>query len=85
MPKLSEGQVGGVSSFTSCVIQSTLPLSKALLRSTLYCSGGFLCVSFDTRHRIACLLPSLTIVHYHFVLILRVTATTQLSDDGRGV
>ena len=27
------------------------------------------------RHRTACLLPSLTTVHYYFVLILRVTAT----------
>ena len=36
-----------------------------------------------SRHRIACLLPSLTILHYYFVLILRVAATADLDDDGR--
>ena len=41
------------------------------------------CVSFNNRHRTACLLPSLTTVNYYFVLILHVTATTDLSDDGR--
>ena len=42
MPKVSGGEVGGVPSFHFLKTNSTLPLSEALLRSTLYCSGGFL-------------------------------------------
>ena len=65
---------------TFCVLQSTLPLSKALLSIALV---ACYCVSFDNRLRITCLLPTLTIEHYYFVLILRVTASTDLTDDGR--
>ena len=65
---------------TLYVLQSTLPLSKAV-----HCIAvvACLCISFDNRHRIVCLLTSLTTVHYYFVLILRVTATMDVSDDGR--
>ena len=64
---------------TFCVLKSTLPVSTSLLYITLVACW---CVSFDNRHRIVCLLPSLTTVYYYFVLILRVTATVDLSDDG---
>ena len=80
MPKVSEGGVDGFSSFTFCVLQSSLPLSKTLLFIAMVASW---CVSYDNRHRIACLLPSLTTLLYYFVFILRVTATADLSDDGR--
>ena len=55
------------------------------LCSEVHCIAVVSCrrASFDNRHRIACLLPSLATVHYYFVLILRVTATTELSDNGR--
>ena len=53
------------------------PLSTiCVLQSTLR-------VSYDNRHRIACLLPSLTALHYYFVLILRVAAPADLDDDGK--
>ena len=51
------------------------------LRLYIVLQWWFVCVSFNNRHRIACLLSSLTTDHYHFVLILRVTATVDLSDD----
>ena len=66
--------------FTLCVLQRILPLSKSLFRIALV---ACCCVSYDNRHRIACLLPSLTSLHYYFVLILRVAATADLYDDGR--
>ena len=77
MRKVSKGGVGGVSSFH---FQNTLPLSKAV-----HCIVVVVCwcVSFDNRYRIACLLQSLATVHYYFVLILRVTASTELSDYWR--
>ena len=83
MPKVSAG--GGGWNFL-------FPLSvsyKALYPSLRLCSEVHSiavlvcwCVSFDNRHRIACLLPSLTTEHY-FVLILHVTATTESTEDGR--
>ena len=60
------------------VPQITLPLSKALLCIALVACW---CVSYDNRHRIACLLPSLTTLHYYFGLILRVAATADLDDE----
>ena len=65
------------------VLQSIIPLSKAVLRSTLHCSVGLLMCLFYNRHLVACLLPSLTTEHNYFVLILRVTATMELSYDER--
>ena len=60
---------------TFCVLQSTLPLSKSLRCMALVACW---CVSDDYRHRIACLLPSLTTLH-----CLRVVATADLDDNGR--
>ena len=57
--------------------------SSLRLCSEVYCIAlvTYLYVSFNNRHRIACLLPSLPTLHYYFVLILRVTATVEPSDD----
>ena len=78
MPKVSEGGWVEFPLSTFCVLQSTLPLSKAT-----HCIAVMVCycVAFDNRHRIACVLPSLTTERYYFVLILRVRTTTELSDD----
>ena len=85
MPKVIEGDMG-VFLFPLSVY------SKAFYSSLWLCSEvGYvvtavvacLCVSFDNRHRKACLFPSLITVHYYFVLIPRVTVTTDLSDDER--
>ena len=79
MSKVSEGGIGGVSSFH--FLRTTLYPSLRLC-SKVHCIAVVVCcVSFDNRHRIACFLPSVTTRHYYFVLILRVTATTELSDD----
>ena len=79
-PKLNEGGWVDFPLSTSCILQSTLPLSMSLLRIALV---ACLCVSYDNRHRIACLLPSLTTLDYYLVLILRVAATIDLYDDAR--
>ena len=48
---------------TFCVSQSTLPLSKSRFCTELVVC---LCVSYDNRHRITCLLPWLTTVLFCF-------------------
>ena len=65
---------------TFWVLQITLPLSKSLLCIALVACW---CVPYGNRHRIACLLPPPTTLHYYFVLILRVAATGDLDNDGR--
>ena len=59
--------------------------AKSYSTLTVHCIAVVVswCVSFNKRRRITCLLPSLTTVHYYFVLILHITATMELLDDGR--
>ena len=81
-PKVSEGGWVDFPLSTFCLLQSTLPLSMSLLCKPLVACW---CVSYDNHHQIACFLPSLTTLHYYFILILCVTATADLDDDGRFV
>ena len=84
MVKVSEGGVGGVSSFQ--FLRNTKHSTPSLrLCSKIYCIAVVVCwcVSYDNRHRITCSLLSLTTEPYYFVLIVCVTATTELSGDER--
>ena len=60
----------------SCVLQSTLPLSKALLRSTLYYRSGLL-MCFVSQPPSNSLFVAVTDYYYSL------TSTTDLSDDGK--